>query len=122
MPDRYAYKMQNVLFILGALVASCVAATPRSCGAPDPTEEQISLAQNFFKVEQEARLAGNAVSAAQTIEVNVYFHVLSTSNATEDGYISVCNQKFTCRNPGFLKIWGADIHRRRVPSRTSWML
>lgn len=88
--------MQNIIFVLGALVASCVAATPRSCGAPEPTEEQIALAENFYKIEQEARLAGNAVSAAQTIEVNVYFHVLSLSNATEDGYISVSNQAYMC--------------------------
>lgn len=84
--------MKNIIFALGALVASCVATAPRSCGAPEPTEEQIALAKNFYKIEQEARLAGNAAAASQTIEVNVYFHVLSTSNATEDGYISVCFQ------------------------------
>lgn len=84
--------MQKILFVLGALVASCAAATERTCGAPEPTEEQIALAKSFYVMEQEARAAGNFSAAAQTIEVNVYFHVLSTSNAVEDGYISVCIQ------------------------------
>ncbi|KAJ4385737.1 hypothetical protein N0V93_010167 [Gnomoniopsis smithogilvyi] len=79
---------KKTFLLLGALVASCAAAAARSCGAPEPTEAQIALAKSFYAMEQEARLAGNYSAAAQTIEINVYFHVLSTSNAVEDGYIS----------------------------------
>lgn len=109
--------MQNILLVLGALVASCVAAIPRSCGAPEPTEEQIALAKSFYAIEKEARLAGNYSAASQTIEINVYFHVLSTSNAVEDGYISVCIQDHILGRKPIC----SNIKIRRAQSQISWM-
>lgn len=85
--------MKNTLFLLAGLVATCIAAADRQCGTPQPTAEQIAESKAFYAIEKEARLAGNFSAAAQTIEVNVYFHVLSTSDQVEDGYISVCLQE-----------------------------
>lgn len=103
--------MQNILSILAGLVATAVA--QRTCGAPQPTEQQIAQAKAFYAIEQEARAAVNYSSAAQTIEVNTYFHVLSTSNAVKDGYISVrvqCLLRMNC----------ANIEHRRTLSPCSW--
>lgn len=110
--------MKNIFFILGALVASCVAETPRSCGAPEPTDEQIALAKSLYVMEKEARVAGNYSALAQTIEINVYFHVLSTSNAVADGYISVRKSR---PNTYFNFFKCANICYRRALSQTSWM-
>ncbi|POS71985.1 metalloprotease [Diaporthe helianthi] len=69
-------------------IAASHAVAQRICGTPDPTEEEIALAKSFYQVEKAARLAGNAVSAAATIEVNVYFHVLATSTSASGGYLT----------------------------------
>lgn len=70
-------------------IAASHAVAQRSCGTPQPTEEEIALAKTFYQIEREARLAGNAKSAAATIEVNVYFHVLATSTSASGGYLTV---------------------------------
>lgn len=70
-------------------LAACHAAAQRACGAPEPTEEEIAIAKSFYQIEKEARLAGNATSAAATIEVNTYFHVLATSTSASGGYLTV---------------------------------
>jgi len=80
--------MQLKAFFLAAIAAS-QAIAQRACGAPEPTEEEIAIAKSFYQVEKEARLAGNAVSAAATISVNVYFHVLATSTSASGGYLTV---------------------------------
>lgn len=72
-----------------AALAATHAVAQRACGSPEPTEEQIAIAKSFYQVEKEARLAGNAVSAAATIAVNVYFHVLASSNSASGGYLTV---------------------------------
>lgn len=69
-------------------MAAYQAVAQRSCGSPEPTEEEIAIAKSFYKVEKEARLAGNATSAAATIEVNVYFHILATSTSASGGYLT----------------------------------
>lgn len=108
--------MKNALFLLAGLVATCAA--DRLCGTPEPTEKQIAESKAFYAVEKEARAAGNFSAAAQTIEVNVYFHVLSTSDAVEDGYISVCLPKYdTC----VLECRDSDPKHRKKPSPFSWM-
>lgn len=72
-----------------AALAATHAAAQRACGAPEPTEEEIAIAKQFYQIEKEARLAGNATSAAATISVNVYFHVLATANSAAGGYLTV---------------------------------
>lgn len=73
---------------LAALAASHAVAQ-RACGAPEPTEEEIAIAKSFYQIEKEARLAGNATSAAATITVNTYFHVLAASSSASGGYLTV---------------------------------
>lgn len=70
-------------------LAAAHAAAQRACGTPEPTEEEIAIAKSFYQIEKEARLAGNATSAAATIEVNTYFHVLATSTSASGGYLTV---------------------------------
>ncbi|CAN8101812.1 unnamed protein product [Discula destructiva] len=77
---------KNIFFLLAGYLASCVAG--RSCATSEPTEEEIALAKSFYAMEQEARVAGTFAAAAQTITVNVYFHVISISNSEADGYIT----------------------------------
>jgi hypothetical protein len=80
--------MQFKAVFLAAIAASHAAAQ-RSCGAPEPTEEEIAIAKTFYQVEKESRLAGNATSAGATIDVNVYFHILATSTSASGGYLTV---------------------------------
>lgn len=77
----------KAVFLTGLAASHAVA--QRVCGAPEPTEEEIAIAKSFYEVEKEARLAGNATSAAATIVVNTYFHVLATSNSAAGGYLTV---------------------------------
>lgn len=70
-------------------LAAYQAAAQRACGTAEPTEEEIAIAKQFYQIEQEARLAGNATSALATIDVNVYFHVLATSTSASGGYLTV---------------------------------
>lgn len=84
-------RQNRILFkavLLTALAASHAVAQ-RACGAPEPTEEDIAIAKAFYQVEKEAHLAGNATSAAATIEVNAYFHVLASSDSVSGGYLAV---------------------------------
>lgn len=74
---------------LFALAMAAVGVVAERCGAPEPTEAQLAKAKSFLAQEQAARLAGNFTSAAATIEVNVYFHVVAASSTTAGGYLSV---------------------------------
>lgn len=76
-------------YVVLAALAAAHAVAERACGAPEPTEEEIAIAKSFYQIEKEARLAGNATSAAATIEVNAYFHVLASSNSASGGYLTV---------------------------------
>ncbi|RYP63826.1 hypothetical protein DL771_009109 [Monosporascus sp. 5C6A] len=71
--------------LLGLAASGTVA--HRGCGAPSPTAEQIEIAQHFAATEEAARIAGNS-SRKAPISVNVYFHVLASSNSASGGYLS----------------------------------
>ncbi|KAG6364313.1 hypothetical protein INS49_005913 [Diaporthe citri] len=66
--------------LLTALAASHAVAQ-RACGAPEPTEEEIAIAKSFYQIEKEARLAGNASSAAATIEISNQLSAMNTAFA-----------------------------------------
>ena len=81
--------MQIKSVLLAGLAVSGAAAQ-RACGAPSPTPEQIEVAKHFAAEEEAARIAGNGTSAQRaSINVNVYFHVLASSNSASGGYLSV---------------------------------
>ncbi|RYP89646.1 hypothetical protein DL770_004224 [Monosporascus sp. CRB-9-2] len=77
-------QIRSALF-LGLAASGAVA--QRACGAPAPTEEQIEIAQQFAVTEAADRVAGNS-SRLAPINVNVYFHVLASSNSESGGYLS----------------------------------
>lgn len=84
--------MHFTTLFLSALAASGIAAK-RTCGANKPTEEQKLIAQNFAILEDEAKEAGNGnatgrLAAAATINVNIYYHVVATSNSASGGYLT----------------------------------
>lgn len=81
--------MQIRSVLLACLAASGVSAAQRACGAPSPTAEQLEVAKAFAEEEEASLLAGNATRKA-AINVNVYFHVLASSNSASGGYLSVC--------------------------------
>lgn len=65
--------------------------TVRGCGVV-PTAEFLAKANAIAAEEKESKSALGAfaadVSAAATINVNVYFHVVARSNSASDGYVS----------------------------------
>lgn len=79
-------------------LAATRAAAQRTCGAPSPTAEQIEVSKHFAAQEEAARVAGNSTSTQRaSINVNVYFHVLASSNSASGGYLSVSQDR---RMPG----------------------
>lgn len=91
-------KMQIKALILSALTVTAVSAhsrrqaegeeKPFGCTAPRPTEAQLAIAAAM--AEQEALEGSNVtVSARATIAVDVYFHVVASSTALTDGYVTV---------------------------------
>lgn len=75
--------MQLKIFFLSLLASS--AAALRSCGTPNATDEQISIAQNLQLLEAEP---GFARSAAATINIKVYWHVTATAQTVAAGYLT----------------------------------
>lgn len=71
------------------LAMAAMGVVAERCGAPEPTEAQLAQAKSFLAQEQEARLAGNLTTAAATIGVNVYFHVVASSQTAAGGYLTV---------------------------------
>ncbi|KAJ2890378.1 putative metalloprotease protein [Zalerion maritima] len=59
-----------------------------TCGAPEPTDEQISAANRFSQIESEMVRRQDNASIAATLEVETYFHVVSSSTSESDGYVS----------------------------------
>lgn len=57
------------------------------CGAPDPTAEQMKVAESF--AAQEASFAGQRRPSAAAVNVDVYFHVVAQSKSLTDGYPTV---------------------------------
>ncbi|KAK7424069.1 hypothetical protein QQX98_000679 [Neonectria punicea] len=72
---------------LAALVAASSVVARRTCGTPSPTEEQNEVAEAFMLRESSARALGNT-SRAAPISINVYWHVLATSNSVSGGYLT----------------------------------
>ncbi|KAK3986745.1 hypothetical protein QBC44DRAFT_272393 [Cladorrhinum sp. PSN332] len=76
-----------------AVMATAVLAAPQvepgrfSCGAPEPTEDQLAVAQEFAKDEAYAIANGTFAKRAITY-VDTYFHVVASSTAASDGYLS----------------------------------
>jgi hypothetical protein len=82
--------MHFTTLFLSALAASGAVAK-RTCGATKPSEEQKLVAQNFAIQEEEAKQAGNAtgrLAAAADTTVNIYYHVVATSNSASGGYLT----------------------------------
>lgn len=59
----------------------------RRCGAPEPSEEILEMSKLFAKQEGAARKAGDVKLAATAVDV--YVHVLASSNSVAGGYLSV---------------------------------
>ncbi|KAL8297811.1 hypothetical protein RB597_007153 [Gaeumannomyces tritici] len=82
----------KTVFVAAAALASfvnAVAIEPNrfGCGAPEPTPEQIQIAQAFSIIEAEQ--AGNhTLVARQAMTVDVYFHVVASSTSERDGYVT----------------------------------
>ena len=78
--------------VLQSIFAAAIsaAATPRpfGCGAPEPSQEHVKISQKFAAQEKEFAASGN-LSIAATINVDVYFHVVASSTAVSDGYVTV---------------------------------
>lgn len=81
--------MKLLNFVLSLALVSITTAQ-RNCGTPDPTDEQVQIAQNLQILEEEAALDGNSsrIAAAATINVKVYWHVTATSSSVSGGYLS----------------------------------
>ncbi|KAK6216928.1 metalloprotease [Colletotrichum tabaci] len=107
--------MQFKTLLVSALAAASTAFAQRSCGTPHPTEEEVEFAQRLQLKEENARVEGNATRLAP-ITVNVYWHVLATSNSVSGGYLTqatlnaqldVLNDAFAPHNVQFAQA-GAD--------------
>lgn len=86
--------VKNILtgaFMAGAAMGHAIrSAGPQkfTCGAPEPSEKQLEVAANLALQEAEAEASGNSTLAARaTIEVDTYFHVVSTSSSSSS-YLS----------------------------------
>ncbi|KAH8910356.1 zincin [Coniochaeta sp. PMI_546] len=78
-------------FLVSAVFATTAlaAATPKpfGCGTPEPSQEHVRISQKFAAQEKEFAASGN-LSIAATINVDVYFHVVASSTAVSDGYVT----------------------------------
>jgi hypothetical protein len=82
--------LKNALLLAGSMTSAVMAAVlnvDTECGAPDPSEELMSVAREMAAMEAEALNSFSTESLA-TIEVPVYAHVVASSR-TDAGYISV---------------------------------
>ncbi|KAJ0332567.1 hypothetical protein COL922a_011285 [Colletotrichum nupharicola] len=79
--------MQLKSFLVAAsMLASAFA--KRTCGTDEPTEVDLQVAQDFKLMESSARLAGNGSRAAGPIQINVYWHVVASSQSVSGGYLT----------------------------------
>ncbi|KAK4164361.1 hypothetical protein QBC43DRAFT_378767 [Cladorrhinum sp. PSN259] len=80
--------------LAAAVLATAVLAAPQiepgrfSCGAPEPTQEHLAIAANFAKEEALAIANGTAFAKRAITYVDIYFHVVASSTAASDGYLS----------------------------------
>ncbi|KAJ0359154.1 hypothetical protein COL154_008564 [Colletotrichum chrysophilum] len=107
--------MQLKSFLVAAsMVASAFA--KRTCGTDEPTEVDLQVAQDFKLMESSARLAGNGSRAAGPIQINVYWHVVASSQSVSGGYLTqatldeqlaVLNTAYAPHDISFVEV-GAD--------------
>ncbi len=58
------------------------------CGAPEPHAEHVRISNKFAAEEAQRAAAGDfAIQAVTTVDV--YFHVVASSTALSDGYVTV---------------------------------
>ena len=81
--------MQFKSLFVGAMAASGALAADRLCGFKEPSAEDIAIAQSF--AAQEA--ANETMFLQATTTVDVYFHVIATSQSTSGGYLSVSSEQ-----------------------------
>ncbi|KAK8043845.1 Metalloprotease [Apiospora phragmitis] len=79
--------MQFKSLFVGAVAASGALAADRLCGFKEPSAEDIAIAQSFAAQEAESLAAANETMFLQAT-VNVYFHVIATSQSASGGYLS----------------------------------
>ena len=70
--------IKALLLFAGAAFGSSI--TRFSCGAPEPTEQDLAIAQQFAL--EEAAAAENGFSIQAAISVDVWFHAVSASQST----------------------------------------
>ncbi|KAF7537180.1 hypothetical protein G7Z17_g12901 [Cylindrodendrum hubeiense] len=99
-----------------ALLAASSACARRTCGTPDPSEEELEVAGDFMKSEASARKLAITTRQASSITVKVYWHVLATSSSVAGGYLTqatltkqldVLNAAFAPHDVSFVQA-GAD--------------
>ncbi|KAK8127013.1 metalloprotease [Apiospora kogelbergensis] len=78
--------MQFKSLFLGAVAASGALAADRLCGFKEPSAEDIAIAQ-AFAAEEAAANETMSLKVMATTNVNVYFHVIATSQSASGGYI-----------------------------------
>ncbi|KAH7001236.1 metalloprotease [Ilyonectria destructans] len=103
-------------FFFTALLAATSTVAKRTCGTPNPSEEQNEVALDFMKSEASARELKITTRQASSIKVNVYWHVLATSSSVSGGYLTqatltrqlaVLNTAFAPHDVSFVQA-GAD--------------
>ena len=96
--------MRFAPFVLAATAAHGVLAIPSrpsgrgfQCGAPEPHAEHIRISEKFAAQEAAAAAAGSFAAEAVTT-IDTYFHVVASSTALSDGYLTVsdlpCHNKY----------------------------
>ncbi|KAH7155804.1 metalloprotease [Dactylonectria estremocensis] len=102
-------------FFLTLLAASSAIAA-RTCGAPEPSEEQDEISAEFMQREAVARKLQITTRQVSSIQVKVYWHVLATSSSVSGGYLTqatltkqldVLNAAFAPHSVSFVQA-GAD--------------
>lgn len=56
------------------------------CGTHEPTPEELAATQEIAALEA---AQGGAIEARQTVNVDVYFHILASGTSVADGYLTV---------------------------------
>lgn len=83
------FNLATAALLVPAAIAAVAEIRPRrpfGCGTHEPTEEELLNTQQI--AAQEA-LEGPAVSARQVTNVDVYFHVVASSDSLSGGYLTV---------------------------------
>jgi len=83
------FNLATAALLVPAALAAVAEIRPRrafGCGTHEPTEEELFNTQQI--AAQEA-IAGPAVAARQTTNVDVYFHVVASSTDLSGGYLTV---------------------------------